>query len=128
MKHIYNTPVKSRVDLDISAYTEDQMNSTMYSPKIRNHSKLSLHSDIKEARPLTSGKVRDPMRTTATQFYQDNLDVRLAAPKRSVSKFVPKVGVSCSRIPVLLGREAKLKEKDSNGIRRYKQAHKSRNN
>ena len=73
--------------LDMSAYTEDQMNSSMYLPKVRNMSKKSLHSDIKEARPLTSGKTRDPVRTRATSRYQDNLDLRLSMPKRSVSKF-----------------------------------------
>lgn len=55
--------MKSNPNLDISAYTEDAMNSTMYSPKVRNRQQLSLVSDIKEARPLTSGKVRDPLRT-----------------------------------------------------------------
>jgi hypothetical protein len=64
-----NTPQKTNPSLDISVYGEDQMNSSMYSPKIRNHSKLSLVSDIREARPLTSGKVRDPTRTTATHYY-----------------------------------------------------------
>ena len=99
-----NTPMKCNPNLDISAYTEDALNSTMYSPKVRNKQQLSLVSDIKEARPLTSGKVRDPFRTSAAIYYQDNLDSRLSAPKRSVSKFIPKVGISNSRIPVLLGR------------------------
>jgi len=40
---------------------------------------------------------------------------------------MPKVGISCSRIPVLLGRQAKLKEMDVDGTVRYKVTHKSRN-
>jgi hypothetical protein len=48
-------------------------------------------------------------------------------PKRNVSKFHPKAGISCSRIPVLMGRQKKLLETDVDGSRRYKVTHKSRN-
>ena len=79
-----------------------------------NVSKLSLTTNIREARPLTSGKVRDPRRESATKFYQDNLDVRLSASKRRVDKYVPSVGISQNRIPILLGRPAKLQIREPN--------------
>jgi hypothetical protein len=46
----------------------------------------SLYADLSEAVPIGSGKYFDPRKTTI-QYYQNNLDSRLAQPKRLTSKF-----------------------------------------
>jgi hypothetical protein len=46
----------------------------------------SLYTDLSETLPIASGKYFDPRKTTI-QYYQNNLDQRLAQPKRLTSKF-----------------------------------------
>jgi hypothetical protein len=54
--------------------------------KINNLMDKSLYADLSEAVPIGSGKYFDPRKTTI-QYYQNNLDSRLAQPKRLTSKF-----------------------------------------
>ena len=54
--------------------------------KVNNLMDKSLYKDVSETLPVPSGKWYDPRKTTI-QYYQNNLDERLAKPKRLNSKF-----------------------------------------
>ena len=54
--------------------------------KVNNLMDKSLYKDVSETLPVPSGKWYDPRKTTI-QYYQNNLDQRLAQPKRLNSKF-----------------------------------------